>query len=215
MRDPEIPEFGPKLSRMMIATIIWMGIGLFTLNAISGRRVLECDRLPGIVQCHLTMKQLLAEKRVRAFDDANLQKAIITSKGMRRSMYEATLVTNHGNFWMTPMDTEQFYEKHRIVDEINAFLKNPQSPMLKIESSYSTLFWIGSGIFIAVFALLSFGVVISWRLISNAPVSERLFKGSWDIRSKSLNYEERNYSQADVQKYSQLPSTPTDSKSDI
>ncbi len=173
MGDYEIPEFGSGLPRTIIATIIWMGIGLFTLNAISGRRVLECARPSGIVQCHLTMKQLLEEKRIRAFDDAKLQKAIVISKGTRRSMYEATLVTTYGNFSMTPMDTEQFNEKHRIVDKVNAFLENPQSPILKIESGYSTLFWIGTGIFTSVFALLSFGVVISWWLISKAPVNEK------------------------------------------
>lgn len=163
MRDPEISEFGSELLRTIIATIIWMGIGLFMLNAISGRRVLECDRQSGIIQCHLTTKQWLEEKPERAFDSAKLQKAIVTKTGIRRSMYETTLVTTHGNFWMTPMDTEQFNEKYRMVDQINAFLENPQSPKLKIESAYSNLFWIGTGIFMVGFALLSFGVVISFH----------------------------------------------------
>jgi hypothetical protein len=211
MRDPEISEFRPKLPRIIIATCIWMGISLLTLNAISGRRVLECDRPLGIVQCHLTMKQLLEENKVRAFDGTKLQKAIITRKGIR-SMYEATLVTTHGNFWITPMDTEQFNEKHRMVDKINTFLENPQSPILKIESGYSTLFWIGSGIFMIVFALLGFGVVISWRFIPPVSISEQLFKASWDPKSKTLDYEESHHIQVDVQKYSQPPSPKTDSK---
>jgi hypothetical protein len=118
------------------------------------------------------VKQLLEEKSVQTFDNAKLQKAIVRSQGTRRSMYQATLVTTNGEFWMTPMDTEQFSEKHRIVDKVNAFLGNPQSPILKIESGYSSLFWIGAGIFIAGFALLSFGIVISWQLISKIPVNK-------------------------------------------
>jgi hypothetical protein len=172
MRNPEIPEFDPKLPRMIIVTIIWVGIGLFALNAVSGRRVLECDRPSGIVRCYLTMKQLLDEKSVQTFDNAKLQKAIVRSQGTRRSMYQATLVTTNGEFWMTPMDTEQFSEKHRIVDKVNAFLGNPQSPLLKIESGYSSLFWIGAGIFIAGFALLSFVIKISWQLTSETPADK-------------------------------------------
>jgi hypothetical protein len=188
-----------------------MGISLLTLNTISGRRVLECDRPLGIVQCHLTMKQLLEENKVRAFDGAKLQKAIITRTGIR-SMYEATLVTTHGNFWITSMDTEQFNEKHRMVDKINAFLENPKSPILKIDSDYSTLFWIGSGIFMIVFALLVLGVVLSWRFIPPVSISEQLFKASWDPKSKTLDYEESHHIQVDVQKYSQPPGPKTDSK---
>jgi hypothetical protein len=180
MRDPAIPEFGSERLRTIIAIIIWMGIGFFMLSAISGRRILECDRQSGIVQCHLTTKQWLEEKTEREFDGAKLQRATITRAGMRRSMYETTLVTTHGNFWMTPMDTEQFNEKYRMADQINAFLENPQSPKLKIESAYSKLFWIGTGIFILGFALLSFGVVISWQFNTSALGSKQLFKASLD-----------------------------------
>jgi hypothetical protein len=172
MRNPEIPEFDPALLRTIIVTIIWVGIGLFALNAVSGRRVLECDRPSGIVRCYLTVKQLLEEKSVQTFDNAKLQKAIVTRQGTRRSMYQATLVTTNGEFWITPMDTEQFNEKHRIVDKVNAFLENPQSPILKIESGYSSLFWIGAGIFIAGFALLSFVIKISWQLTSETPADK-------------------------------------------
>jgi hypothetical protein len=70
------------------------------------------------------------------------------------------------------MDSYQFAEKHYTVDRINAYLENPQSSKLNVEAAYSSLFWTGTGIFMAGFALLSFGVAISWRLSTSASGSQ-------------------------------------------
>ncbi len=171
MRDLNVfdPRFG--LQKMIFATTVLLSIGLLMVNAISGRRVLECDHAAGNVKCHLTDKHLLTEARVTEFSSAKLQKAVVISQGKYQSRHGATLVTTQGNFWMSAMDTEQFNEKHRLVDTVNTFLENPQLPTLKVESPYSTLFWIGTGIFAALLALLSFGVTISWRLLNTASCS--------------------------------------------
>ena len=173
--DPRLKVFNPRLElqKTIFATIALLGIGLLTVNAISGRRVLECDRASGNVKCYLTDKRLLTEMRVTAFDNTKLQKAAVTRKGKyKSSMREATLVTTQGNFWISAMDTEQFNEKHRLVDKVNTFLESPQLFTLKVESPYSTLFWTGAGIFAALLALLSFGVIISWRLLNTASDSQ-------------------------------------------
>jgi hypothetical protein len=78
MKDPRIYDFRVDLLKTITATTAWMGIGFLVLNAISGRRVLECDRQSSIVQCHLTEKQWLEEKTVSTFEGAKLQKAIVT-----------------------------------------------------------------------------------------------------------------------------------------
>lgn len=211
MRTFEIPKSDAALPKTIIATIIWMGIGLFTLNAISGRRVLECDRASGIIQCHLTTKQWLAEKTEQTFDGAKLQRAIVKSQSPLRGIgrrHQATLVTTQGDFWITPMDTEQFNEKHQMVDQINAFLEDPQSSKLKIESAYSSLFWIGTGILMAGFAILSFGVVMSWKFRTSVVGNQQLF----DPKVKIDDYEDSHHIQVNVQKSSQPPRPKTDSK---
>jgi hypothetical protein len=178
MKDPRIYDFRADLLKTITATTAWMGIGFLVLNAISGRRVLECDRQSSIVQCHLTEKQWLEEKTVSAFEGAKLQKAIVTREaGIIRgsgggTRHQATLVTTQGNIGIGQMDSYQFAEKHYTVDRINAYLENPQSPKLKVEATYSSLFWTGTGIFMAGFALLSFGVAISWRLSTSASGSQ-------------------------------------------
>ncbi len=160
-------RLSPELLRTILGTVMWVGIGLFVLNTLSGRRILECDRQSGQLQCHLTTKQLLTATSVTEFERGKLQKAIINSQHTRitrgHTTYQATLVTTQGDFWLTPMDSEQFTKKHQIMDDVNTFLENPQVQILTVESSYSSLFWIGSGIFTVILGIFSFGIFFSLR----------------------------------------------------
>ncbi len=176
MRDLKIPEydFRAGLLRMIAATIALAGIGVLTVNALSERRILACARSSGTIQCRLTTKQMLTpEAKVAAFDSAKLRKAIvrkkITTRTGRLSRYEAeaTLVTNQGDFWISSMNDDDFTEKHRIVDKINAFLENPRSPALRVESRYTNVFWIGTAIFFALLVFFSFGILMSWWLVTS------------------------------------------------
>jgi hypothetical protein len=187
MNDPKVPRFSLELPRMIITTIIYLGIGIWGVNTVSGRKILECDRLSGVVQCHLITKQLLTAARVTAFDRAKLQKAIVGEhQGARKivqyvTVYTIDLVTDQGTFSLTTNEMAHA-EKYRLVASINAFLANPQIPKLKVEEGYSNFFGIGIGIFSFVLALLGFGWAIFWQFpadIADKTVNE-ILQESWE-----------------------------------
>ncbi len=167
MPETQNSRRSPELLRTILATVVWVGVGLLVLNAINGRRILECDRQSGQLQCHLTTKQLFKATSVTEFNRGKLQKAIVVSQPTRiargSTTYQATLVTTQGSFWISPMDSEQVTEKHQMVDSINNFLENPRVQTLTVASSYSSLFWIGSGIFTVVLGIFGFGIFFSIR----------------------------------------------------
>jgi hypothetical protein len=196
MNDTKISRFGSELPRTIFALMIWTGIGLLVLNSASGRRMLECDRQLGQIKCHLTTKQLLGETKIHEFEKAKLQKAFFRkNKSRSRSMYEATLVTTHGDFWISSMDSEQFVEKHRMVDQVNTFLGNPQASILKIESSYSMLFWISTGIFSIILVIFSFVIFVSLRFpnISSNIISREVIQSSWGGKLEGVDRGGRNH----------------------
>lgn len=192
MNDQKMPRFSPELSRMIITTIIYVGIGIGGLHAVSGRRILECDRSSGIVQCHLITKQLLTAEKVTAFDEAKLQKAIVGEhRGSRKitsylTIYTIDLVTDQGTFSLTTNNMAHA-EKYRLVASINAFIENSQIPTLKVEEGYGSLFGIGIGIFSFILALLGFGWVVSCRFpadIADQTVNE-ILQESWEETLKA------------------------------
>lgn len=187
MNDPKMPRFSPELPRMIITTIVYVGMGIWGVNVVSGRRILECDRLSGVVQCHLITKQLLTSERVTAFEQAKLQKAIVGERQVSRritnylTIYTIDLVTDQGTFSLTTNQMAHA-EKYRLVASINAFLENPQISTLKVEESYSNLFWIGIGIFSFILALLGFGWVMSCRFPADiaAKTVNEILQESWE-----------------------------------
>jgi hypothetical protein len=185
MSDKQLPRFGPELPRTIIAIIIWAGISFFCLNAVSGHRVLGCDRQSGIASCRLINKQLTDEQQIIELGEAKIQKAIREEYRGRRSTYATVLITTNGNFWITPADNINTEDKQRIADSINSFLINPRISTLKVDSGYSSIFWIGVIVVSTVFMLLFFALTVALRFPSNnAKATENeLLKTLWDKNS--------------------------------
>jgi hypothetical protein len=217
MNDTKIPRFGSELPRTIFGLMIWAGIGLLVLNAASGRRILECDRQSGQIKCHLTTKELLSAIKIPEFEKTQLQKAIVRkNKGRGRAMYEATLVTTHGDFWISSMDSEQFVKKHRMVDKVNTFLENPQASILKIESSYSILFWILTGIFSAILAVFIFAIFVSLRFPNVSPniTNREVIQSSWGGKLENIDREGEHHRLIDLPEQPPVLSSKIDHESD-
>ncbi len=197
MREANSPRFSPELLRSIIGTIIWVGIGLLALNAASSRRILECDRTSGQVQCQLSTQQLLEKKRVPQFATAKLQKAIVGKHQGRRmikgylTVYEIDLVTDQSNFSLTTNEMEHI-EKYRLADSINAFLENPQIPTLRVEEGYnSTIMGIVIGIFLSMLALLIFAIFMTLRFLNPSPneTTGEVLKQLWGANLENCDRE--------------------------
>lgn len=167
MNDKQLPRFGPELPRTIIAIIIWAGVSFFCLNAVSGHRILECDRYSGIASCRLINKQLTNEQQIIELGEAKIRKAVREKYRGRRSTYATVLITTQGNFWITPADNINTDDKQRIADNINSFLVNPYISTLKVDSGYSSVFWIGVIIVSTLFMLLVFALTVALRFPFN------------------------------------------------
>jgi hypothetical protein len=191
MRDANRSRFSPELNRAIIGTIIWMGIGLLAFNVASTRRILECDRTSGQVQCQLSTKQLLGKTRVPEFTTAKLQKAIVgehqgprmfrDSRRVKRytTIYQIDLVTDQGTFSLTANDMAH-PEKYRLVASINAFLESPQIPTLQVEDVYQgTIMRIVTGIFLGIWNLLLLGIFITLRFPNNSTPPSEVLQQLW------------------------------------
>jgi hypothetical protein len=188
MNDKQLPRFGPELSRTIIAIIIWAGVSFFCLNAVSGHRILGCDRYSGIASCRLINKQLTNEQQVIELGEAKIRKAVREKYRGHRSIsatYATVLITTQGNFWITPADNINTEDKQRIADNINFFLVNPHISTLKVDSGYSSVFWIGVIIVSTLFMLLVFALTVALRFPSNntEATESELLKTLWDKNS--------------------------------
>jgi hypothetical protein len=201
MSNPKIPRFDPTLPRTIISTMIWLVSGFMILNAISSRRVLECDRQAGHIQCQLTSKQLLFATKVPEFEQAKLQKAVLDQRrGSRRikgyqTIDEINLVTTTGKFRLTTNDRLPSTEQYQIIAKINTFLENSQARQLKVEDGYSTIFWIGTGIFSVISAMCSFAIFFTLRFpIPNASqASSEPNQSSWGGKLENIDQESEHH----------------------
>jgi hypothetical protein len=172
MNYPKSPEFSGEKPKTILFLIIWLSIGLVSINAASHRRILTCERHSGIAQCHLTDKKLLAGGKIIDLE-SKLQRAIVERPnriGTGSIGHEVvTLVTTNGNFWLTASDNVGSVPKHEIAQQINTFLDRPQLPTLRIDPGYNAIFWIGGGVFLAISVPFGLGIALVWL----APPSER------------------------------------------
>jgi hypothetical protein len=213
-------RFSPELTRTIIVTIIWMGIGLLAFNVASTRRILECDRTSGQVQCQLSTKQLLGKNRVPEFATAKLQKAIVGEhQGSRKinryaTIYQIDLVTDQGTFSLTANDMAHL-EKYRLAASINAFLENPQIPTLQVEDVYQgTIMLIVTGIFLSIWSLLLLGIFITLRFPNDSTPPSEVLQQLWGANLENFDREGEHHRHIQMPEPDQSLSPKIDHHSD-
>jgi hypothetical protein len=220
MRDANSSRFRPELTRSIIGTIIWIGIGLLAFNVASSRRILECDRTSGQVQCQLSTKQLLEKHRVPEFATAKLQKAIVGEHRGKRiintysTIYQLDLVTDQGTFSLTANDMTHA-EKYRLAASINAFLENPRIPTLQVEDVYQgTIMRIVTGIFLSMLSLLIFAIFMTLRFPSNSAPTGEVLQQLWGANLENFDREGEHHRHIEMPAPGQSLSPKIDHHSD-
>jgi hypothetical protein len=165
MSYPKPPESSSEKPKTILFAIVWLSIGLVGINAASQRRILDCERQLGIARCHLTDKKLLAGDKTIDLE-SKLQRAIVERPnriGTGSTGREAViLVTTDGDFWLTASDNVGSVPKREIAQQINTFLDRPQVSTLRVDPGHNAIFWIGSGVFVAMSLPFALGISLVW-----------------------------------------------------
>jgi hypothetical protein len=165
MQDPSL-SYRPSVWRSTLFLIAWLGLGLWTLNAVSQRRILECTYQGTQPHCQLTRQKLFESTGPIDLDRPQAAQVEEHKSNMARSstIYRVLLTTQGDRVALTSQDSSGFSHKHRMVEDINQFLAQPRSPRLRVDGGYGALFWIVGGIFgsLSVLFIGGTGLTVAW-----------------------------------------------------
>jgi hypothetical protein len=180
MQNPSL-SYRPPVLRSLLFLAVWLGLGLWALNAVSQRRILECTHKGPQPHCQLTTQKLF--ESTGPIDLDRPQKAQVeeyeSNTSRSSTMYRVLLITRGDRVALTNQDSSGFSLKHRMVEDINQFLAQPRSASLRVDGGYGALFWIVGGIFGSLSVLFiggtGFTVALWWQ---NRSITRGLSRGA-------------------------------------
>jgi hypothetical protein len=169
MQSSPTPGYRPPILRSCLFLIGWLGLGVFGLNAVSQRRIVDCAYQGTQPHCQLTTQKLFESTGPVELDQpqaAQLEE-YDSNTSDSSTMYRVLLITRSDRVALTSQDSSGFSHKHQMVEDINQFLTQPRSAKLRIDGGDGALFWIVGGIFgsLSVLFIGGTGLTISlwWR----------------------------------------------------
>jgi len=125
---------------------------------IGQHSLLTCDRLePKQVECELKTKSFLAERTMR-IPVGHLQQAEVeVNRDGDGDTYRAALITQSGRVPLTDVYSAGIGINHRgKVEQINAFLQNPEQMTLTVREDYRWFGYLFGGIFVIAGGVIIF-----------------------------------------------------------
>ncbi|HIK18625.1 MAG TPA: hypothetical protein IGS53_25555 [Leptolyngbyaceae cyanobacterium M33_DOE_097] len=167
--------------------------GIIAALTIGQRSLLTCDRLePKQVECELKTNSFLAERTMR-IPVGHLQGAEVeVNDGDDGDTYRVALITQGGRVPLTEVYSAGIGFNHRgKVEQINAFLQNPEQMTLTVQEDYRWFAYLFGGIFVIVG-----GVIVFASLTAPFPVD-----CTFDKRSGQAKLRQRSLIATHVQEY--------------
>jgi hypothetical protein len=167
MQNPSL-SYRPPVLRLLLFLIAWLGLGLWALNAVSQRRILECTYKGPQPHCQLTTQKWFESTGPIDLDrpQAAQLEEYDSNTSDSSTMYRVVLTTQGDRVALTDQDGSGFSHKHRIVEDINRFLAQPRSPRLRVDGGYGALLEIVGGFFGSLSVMVIGGTVVTvalWR----------------------------------------------------
>jgi hypothetical protein len=186
VQSPPPLAYRPPVGRSLLFLIAWLGLGLWALNAVSQRRILECADRGTQPYCQLTTQKLFESTGPVDLDrpQAAQLEEYESNTSESSTMYRVWLITRSDRVALTAQDSSGFSHKRQMVEDINQFLTQPRSAQLRIDGGYGALFWIVGGIFGSLSVLFiggtGFTVACWWQNRSIAQgLSGAVGKATW------------------------------------